>query len=122
VNTTSGALLSGTGLVSLPEAIAFANLDSAGVATITFDPTVFATPQTITLAGTQLELSNTSETETIVGPAVGVTVNGNNASRVFQIDAGVTASFSGLTIRGGNAGSGNADAGGGLANLGTPPR
>ena len=28
--------------------------------TITFDATVFATPQTITLAGTQLELSDTS--------------------------------------------------------------
>ncbi len=57
-----------------------------GTETITFDPTVFATPQTITLTAGQLELSNTSGTETITGPAAGVTVSGNNASRVFQID------------------------------------
>ena len=35
--------------------------------TITFDPTVFATAQTITLTAGQLELSNTSGTETITG-------------------------------------------------------
>ena len=79
--------------------------------TITFDPTVFATPQTITLTGGQLELSNTTGTETITGPAAGVTVSGGGASRVFQVDAGVTASISGLTITGGNA-----DNGGGLDN------
>src|SRR5262249_8976849 len=68
VNTTSDALFPGAGLLSLREAIAFANLDSAGISTITFDRQAFATPQTITLAGSQLELSNTSETVTINGP------------------------------------------------------
>ena len=63
---------------------------------------MFNTPQTITLSGTQLELSDTTGTETITGPAAGVTVNGNDASRVFQVDAGVTASISGLTITGGS--------------------
>jgi predicted outer membrane repeat protein len=113
VNTTSVALFPGAGLLSLPEAIAFANLDSAGIATITFDPTVFATPQAITLTGSQLELSNTSETETITGPAAGVTVSGGGLSRVFQIDGGVTALISRLTISGGRT-TGN---GGGLANM-----
>ena len=47
-----------------------------GSHTITFDPTVFATPQTITLTGGQLELSDTTGTETITGPAAGVTVSG----------------------------------------------
>ena len=71
--------------------------------TITFDnTTVFATPQTITLTGTQLELSDTSGTETITGPAAGVTVSGGGLSRVFQVDRGVTASISGLTITGGH--------------------
>ena len=71
-------------------------------------------PLTITLTGSQLELSNTSGTETITGPAAGVTVSGGGLSRVFQVDANVTASISGLTITGG----GVSGAGGGLANYG----
>ncbi len=103
MNTTSDSLFPGTGLLSLREAIAFANFDSAGNSTITFDKHVFATPQTITLTGSQLELSNTTETETITGPKAGVTVSGGGLSRVFQVDASVTASISGLTITGGNS-------------------
>ncbi len=64
---------------------------------------MFKTPQTITLTGTQLELSDTTGTETITGPKAGVTVSGGGLSRVFQVDAGVTASISGLTITGGAA-------------------
>jgi parallel beta-helix repeat protein len=115
VNTTSDALFPGAGLLSLREAVTFANLDSLGISTITFDPTVFATRKTITETGIQLELSNTSETETITGPAAGVTVSGGGLSRVFQVDATVTASISGLTVSGGNAGN---SGGGGLFNLG----
>ena len=75
---------------------------------------MFKTPQTITLTGGQLELSDTTGTETITGPTAGVTVNAGGLSRVFQVDADVTASISGLTISGGSAG-----AGGGLYNAGT---
>ena len=50
-----------------------------------------------------------------MGPKAGVTVNAGGASRVFQVDAGVTASISGLTIAGGNT----AGYGGGLPNYGT---
>ena len=82
-------------------------------ATITFSPTVFATSQTITLTQGQLELSNTSGTITIIGPAAGLTVSGGDASRVFEVDPDVTASISGLTIAQGSAASG-----GGLYNLG----
>jgi CSLREA domain-containing protein len=99
---------------SLRQAIAGANAQQ-GANVITFDPTAFATPQTIALSSGQLELSNTSGTETITGPAAGVTVSGGGASRVFQVDSGVTASISGLTVTGG----GNASSGGGLSNLGT---
>ena len=74
---------------------------AGGAETIAFDKTVFKTPQTITLAGTQLELSDTTGTETITGPKAGVTVSGGGLSRVFQVDGGVTASISGLTITGG---------------------
>jgi hypothetical protein len=115
VNSTGDAG-TGSGLVGdLRYCITQAN-SAGGDETITFDSGVFATPQTIPLSGTQLELSDTTGTETITGPAAGVTVNGNNASRVFQIDGGVTASISGLTITGGNAGNGY---GGGLLNYGT---
>ena len=61
-----------------------------------------------------LELSNTTGTTTITGPKAGVTVDASEASRVFQVDGGVTASFSGLTITGGDT-TGN---GGGLYNDG----
>ena len=62
----------------------------------------------------QLELSNTSGTETITGPAAGVTVSGGGLSRVFQVDSGVTATISGLNISGGST-TGD---GGGLDNYG----
>src|SRR5262249_49059266 len=98
----------------LRQAIAQANA-AGGNQTITFDPVVFASAQTITLGGTQLELTDTTGTETITGLAAGVTVSGGGVSRVFQVDGGVTASVSGLTITGGKT-TGN---GGGLRNVGT---
>jgi hypothetical protein len=79
---------------------------TGGAETIAFDQKVFKTPRTITLSGTQLELSDTSGTETITGPKAGVTVSGGGLSRVFQVDGGVTASISRLTITGGSAGLG----------------
>src|SRR5947207_6477141 len=44
---------------------------AAGDDTIVFDKTVFKTPQTIDLAGSQLELSDTSGTTAITGPKAG---------------------------------------------------
>jgi hypothetical protein len=90
---------------------------TSGANTIVFDTTVFATARTIILSGTQLELSDTTGMETITGPTAGVTISGNNASRVLLVDANVTESISGLTISGGNSGS--YPQGGGLANFGT---
>ncbi|HET6248007.1 MAG TPA: Ig-like domain repeat protein [Tepidisphaeraceae bacterium] len=98
VNTTAA---SGAG--SLSAAIATANT-AASDTTISFDPTVFATPQTITLAGTALELSNTAHSTTITGPTAGVTVNANSQSAVFIVDMGVTASISAFGVTGGSVG------------------
>src|SRR5262249_35762657 len=98
VNTTIDSLFPGTGLLRLREAVALYNTDSSGLTSVTFDSSVFSTAQTITLTGSQLELSNTSEKETITGPEAGLTVSGNSASRVFQVDANVNASISGITI------------------------
>ncbi len=86
-----------------------------GSSEIVFDATTFATAQTITLTGGQLELSDAAAPMTIIGPSAGVTINGNKASRVFQVDFGVSASISGLTITGGMSTAN----GGGIYNRGT---
>jgi len=112
VNTTADDLNFTVGKTNLREAILAANAYPGH--TVTFDPTVFATAKTITLTVGQLELEGKTGTETIKGPKAGVTVSGNSASRVFQVDPGVTASVSGLTITGGSAYNG-----GGLYDQGT---
>src|SRR5262249_10238412 len=87
---------------------------------ITFDPAVFATAQTVALTGGPLLLTDTAGQTSISGPAAGVTVSGGNATRVFQVDAGATVSLSGLTVsKGAAALAGLGDFGGGIANFGT---
>ena len=116
VNTTVDAVGLPAGVLSLRQAINLANTLGSG-ATITFDPTVFGSAQTITLTEGTLELSNTQTSETIVGPAgSSLTINGNNIAGVFLVDPGVTASLTDLTISGGSAVSGGGiDNGGSLA-------
>ena len=104
--------------------IGLANL-IADANTIVFDSTVFSTPKTITLNGSQLWLESTWGKETIIGPAVGVTVSGDHKSRVFEVyyerNSGepVEVSISGLTITGGNeAPLFGAGIGGGVENYG----
>jgi CSLREA domain-containing protein len=80
---------------SLRGAITKANAD-AGSDLIEFSTTVFATPQTITLGGTQLELTNNGGL-TINGRNL-VTVSGNDQSRVFQVNGIANVTFNGLTI------------------------
>ena len=74
--------------------------------TIVFDSTVFSTPQTITLGGSGLQLSDTGGTQTITGPSAGVTISGGGKSGVFEVDQGVTATITGLTITDGHASDG----------------
>jgi CSLREA domain-containing protein len=114
VNTTQDELNSTDGKTSLREAILAANA-SPGNTTIGFDPTIFATLQTITLTLGELDLTNTIATETIGGPAAGVKVSGGGLSRVFEVGGGVTAFLSTMTITGGKT----AGTGGGLYNFGT---
>jgi CSLREA domain-containing protein len=113
VDTTADFSDPSDGKTSLREAIASANALPGH--TITWDKTVFATAQTITLTGAQLELSGASGTETIMAPVADLTISGGGLSRVFQIDPGVTASLAGLTITSGR----NLGSGGGLYDLGT---
>jgi hypothetical protein len=113
VSTTTDGTGVPLGQFDLRAAVNLADVDT-GANTITFDPSVFAKAQTITLASGQLELSNGGGTQTIKGPAEGVTINGAKLSRVFQVDNFVTASISGLTITEGAA----TLRGGGLFNAG----
>ncbi len=94
-----------SGAGSLRRAIA----DAAPGDTIDFNAGL--TGQTITLTTGELVVSKNL---TVNGPVAGITVSGNNASRVFEISGGVTANMSGLTLAGGNG----ANSGGGILNDG----
>jgi hypothetical protein len=111
---------SASGSGSLAAAIGTANgNDQAN--TITFQGSIWNTPQTITLGGIALVLGDTGGTQTITGPAAGVTLSGGGHSDVFRVYPGVTATLSGLTITDGTGfsrGSG-VTSGGGVYNLGT---
>ena len=98
---------------TLRSAVAEVN-GTPGSNTIQFDPSVFQSIQTITLTASQLELSNTAGTQTIIGPTAGVIVSGGNLTRVLKVDKGVKASISGLTFTQGYASA----PGAGLYNLG----
>ena len=90
-----------SGQIDLRQAIVTANGATSPTA-IEFE--LGSGPVTIALSQGQLELSNKNVATTIYdGPGEGpVTISGSHASRVFQIDTGVTASLSNLTITGGS--------------------
>ncbi len=115
--TTDAGTSNGANSGDLLFVITQANADpNPGGTEIEFDPTVFnaTSPQTITLSST-LELQGTAGPEVIDGPGTSVlSINGNNATQVFSVSAGVTASIAGLTVTGG-ASIGN---GGGIDNAG----
>jgi hypothetical protein len=112
-NTATAAVLTvlnvnDSGAGSLRQAMLDAN-SAAGPDTIVFHVAVTGT---ISLA---TPLPAVSDALQIVGPGAAVlTVSGSNAVRVFDINAGVTASISGLTVA-----DGRGDDGGGIRNNGT---
>jgi len=91
-------------------------LHSATTDTISFSPTVFGTPQTITLNSTTRELVlNDSHPLSILGPSADtVTVSGGDAVEVLDVISG-TVSISHLAVSHGNS---PVD-GGGISNHGT---
>ena len=113
INTTSDGSSSPPGILSLRQAVNLANVLGAAT-TITFDSTVFSTPQAIALTNGPLELSDPVGLEAIAGPAAGVTITAGGLNGVFLVDGGVTASLSGLTLSGGST----SDDGGGVLNAG----
>ena len=103
---------------------------------IVFDPTVFGTPQTISLSGSSLPISSNG-TLSINGPGPRLlTISGIPSVRVITIATGATASIGGVRLANGNGGILNSgtlilthvaiqnnnatlEPGGGIANLGT---
>ena len=93
VNTAIDGNATNSGSMTLREAVNLANA-MGGAATISFAPTEFTSDQTMSLTQGQLELSDTSGTQTITGPAAGLTISAGGNSRVLQADANVTAVIS----------------------------
>ena len=96
------------GNLSLREAIRLAN-NSPDPDAITFDANVFGSAQTITLSGTQLVIT---QDVTITGPGEQLlTISGNDASRIFDIDGATTeVTLSGMTMSSGRAVNSNGGA------------
>ncbi len=75
---------------------------------ITFDPAVFNTPRTITLAGGELRITREGTNFpgiplTIQGPGANLlTISGGGLSRIFYLDNEAVVTISGLTVSGGN--------------------
>ena len=118
VNTTDDETTSADGTLSLREAVTLVNLDGGPeIGPITFDPNVFkpGAAQTITLTQGPLELSRPFGPIIIQGPgAAALKIASGNSGRVFEVDAGVTATISGVTVT-----NGSSDRGGAIVSAGT---
>jgi hypothetical protein len=85
---------------TLRDAVTAANNRHVSADTINFDLSVFSTPQTITLLSGELTIR---DNVSINGPGANLlSISGNDASRVFYVNSGVTAAFDGITIKDGN--------------------
>src|SRR5262245_36243938 len=118
VNSVLDVVDANDGVLTFREAINAANANSQADL-ISFNANVFSTHKTITLGGTDLMLSEAGYKTTITGPAAGVTISGNNSSRIFTIDSGVTAAISDLTLSNGFSSDRWNGGGGGILNDGT---
>jgi len=92
----------GPGQLTLREAVAISTAVFSDD-TITFDPAVFSTPQTITMNGTEMMIG---DRVTVTGPGSGLlTIDAQQKSRIFNIDQAGSASntftISGMTLKNG---------------------
>ena len=117
VNSIADTVDDNDGVTTLREAINQANAD-AGEDLIVFERSVFSNPQTITLSGTELDITHNLDIIAPRDPLTGedlVTVSGNKASRIFEIESGATVSIDGLIVADGQV---TDDNGGGIKNSG----
>ena len=118
VNNIADQVDNNNGVTTLRDAINQANVDS-GEDLIVFDRSLFSTAQTITLSLGELDITHSLDIIAPRDPITGsnlVSVSGNNATRVLEIETGATVNLSGLLITGGSL---TGDNGGGISNSGT---
>ncbi|GAB1543448.1 hypothetical protein NUACC21_61220 [Scytonema sp. NUACC21] len=120
VNSIADLVDNDDSVTTLREAINQANADSDRDL-IVFDRSLFASQQTITLSLGKLDITENlgiiAPRDTLTGENL-VTVSGNEASRVFEIEEGATVIFNKLTIADGRGNIGD-NFGGGINNSGT---
>ena len=119
VNSTDDALNDpNSGVTTLRDAINQANGDT-GEDLIVFDRSLFSNGQTISLNLGELDITHNLDIiaprDSLTGADL-VTVSGNNASRVFEIEKGATVNLDGLIVADGFVKNNN---GGGIKNSGT---
>src|SRR5215203_4882860 len=86
---------------------------------ILFEPTLFGTPQTISLSLGELTFAQNSGTYTLFGTGRELlTISGNNASRVFSPGGNRVVLLKNFTITGGNAIGSNPGYGGAIQSSG----
>lgn len=116
VNTTGDWTDSvGSKTVTLRDAVEMAGNASVPVS-ISFDPAVFASHRTIQLVEGELELGGNTKPITIQGPSAGLNISGNG--RILLVDAGVTATVSGINFENGQGDYGTIFGGGAINNSG----
>lgn len=107
VNNLSDPGFTGDGLCTLREAINSANTDTAGDCTaggVGFDTILFSISGTILLSSTLTVSDGTGLT--IDGTAQSITLSGNYAVRVLQVNPGANLTMKNLTVANGFAGGG----------------
>jgi len=115
VNATNDESVDSDGKTSLREAIIAAN-KATGADSVTFDPTVFSSPQTIFL-DTATDRIDVTDSVTIQGPAQKVTVDGGATLGIFNFNGTgvITVVVNDLTLANGNELSTAFGRGGGAA-------
>jgi len=112
-NVNDAACLPGN--CTLRQAVNASNLTLGTAAnTITFDPTAFASPQTITLLTGSGGTLTPTHAVTIDGTGRSVTISGGGTVGLFTVNPGITLTLTRLTLANGNSGSGGA-----ILNFGT---
>ena len=98
-----------SGGCTLREAVNASNQTAgSGANTITFSPTTFASPQTITLLSASGSALTPSHTVTIDATGRSVTISGNNTVGLFFVNSSITLTLKGLTLANGKGGQGGA--------------
>lgn len=103
ITVTDGGDSGTASTCTLRQAIESANTDSAGTSSCTAgsgaDTIAFGTGITSITLGASGELMLTDANQTTISGGTGVTIDGNNASRIFHVAIGAMATFDHLTVQ-----------------------